>query len=284
MSNYGGQPLDANPFADPSNPFQQSNASAFSLESVGRATPTGGAANIGAYVADHDRRAQELEQKQRELEARERQLQEREAEVEQLKPNWPPFIPFLVHRIELVPADQQKSAKLTYTYWLSLVLALVLNFVVSLLHLFVGGSVGGLISSAVFLVFITIFSFVLWYYPIYTGWRRLNKRGAAILFYMFFIFFAFHIIFCLYMAIGVGAGGSGGLYSTIVLMIDKHWVAGIFGIITSIFWIFQLVGGLVIFRLIWNFKNGSSEINFANAKAEFHGLGTLFKLFRATSG
>lgn len=87
---YGGQPLDANPFADPQNPFQQSNASAFSLESVGRATPTGGAANIGAYVADHDRRAQELEQKQRELEARERQLQQREAEVEQLKPNWPP--------------------------------------------------------------------------------------------------------------------------------------------------------------------------------------------------
>lgn len=50
-------------------------------------------------------------------------------------------VPILVHRIELVPAEQQKSAKLTYTYWLSLVLALVLNFVVSLLHLFVGGSV-----------------------------------------------------------------------------------------------------------------------------------------------
>lgn len=41
---------------------------------------------------------------------------------------------------------------------------------------------GGLISSAVFLAFISIFSFVLWYYPIYTGWRRLHKRGAALLF------------------------------------------------------------------------------------------------------
>jgi hypothetical protein len=40
----------------------------------------------------------------------------------------------------------------------------------------------GVATSAAYLVFITILSFVLWYYPVYTGWCRINKRGAAILF------------------------------------------------------------------------------------------------------
>lgn len=95
-NNYGHN-LDANPFADPAtaNPFgSHGNESAFSLESVGNGgssrQPTGGVENIGAYVADHDRRAQELEAKQRELERREAELQQREAEVAQYKPNWPP--------------------------------------------------------------------------------------------------------------------------------------------------------------------------------------------------
>lgn len=89
-----GHHLDANPFSEPSgagaNPFQQSNESAFSLEEVGRASPSGGVENISAYVADHDRRAQALEAKQRELEAREEQLAQREAEVGAYIPNWPP--------------------------------------------------------------------------------------------------------------------------------------------------------------------------------------------------
>lgn len=88
-----GHHLDANPFSDPStgqNPFQQSNESAFSLEDVDRPAPQGGVENIGAYVADHDRRARELEAKQRELEQREATLAQREAEVGAYVPNWPP--------------------------------------------------------------------------------------------------------------------------------------------------------------------------------------------------
>lgn len=63
-------------------------------------------------------------------------------------------------------------------------------------------SSAGLSASLGFLVFISIFSFVLWYYPIYNGWRRVNKRGAAILFYTYFIFGGFHLLYCLYMTIG----------------------------------------------------------------------------------
>lgn len=89
----GAYRADANPFDDPgSNPFSQSNNSAFSLDDVGggNSAPSGGIANMSAYVADHDRRARDLEAKQRELEERERNLSAREAEVEQYKANWPP--------------------------------------------------------------------------------------------------------------------------------------------------------------------------------------------------
>jgi hypothetical protein len=127
MSNYGNT-LDANPFNDP-NPFQHGNESAYSLDGVGSSQPRGGVENISAYVADHDRRAQELEAKQRELERREAELAQREADVAQYKPNWPPFVPILVHDIKLVPQEQQKNARLMYWYWLALIVTLIVNWV-----------------------------------------------------------------------------------------------------------------------------------------------------------
>lgn len=131
MSNYGNT-LDANPFNDP-NPFQHGNESAYSLDGVSGSgssqQPQGGVENIQAYVADHDSRARELEAKQRELERREAELSQREADVAQYKPNWPPFVPILVHDIKLVPQEQQKNARLMYFYWLALLVTLIINFV-----------------------------------------------------------------------------------------------------------------------------------------------------------
>lgn len=40
-----------------------------------------------------------------------------------------PVIPFLVHDLNLVPTEQRKNAKLMYTYWLLLILTLIINFV-----------------------------------------------------------------------------------------------------------------------------------------------------------
>ncbi|BEJ15665.1 hypothetical protein CspHIS471_0502700 [Cutaneotrichosporon sp. HIS471] len=279
MSNYGNT-LDANPFNDP-NPFQHGNESAYSLDGVSGSSsrqPTGGVENIQAYVADHDRRAQELEAKQRELERREADLTQREADVAQYKPNWPPFVPILVHDIKLVPQEQQKNARLMYYYWLALLLTLIINFV----GCFPLG-VSSIGAGAGYLLFISILSFILWYYPIYTGWRRLHKRGAAILFYTYFIFGGFHLLFALYMCIGAPYTGSAGLFNTITSLIVGHLFAGIVGIFASVGWIVQLLGGIVLYKLVWNYKNHSTEINWASAKSEFTGLKTIFKLFRASS-
>lgn len=103
----------------------------------------------------------------------------------------------------------------------------------------------------------------------------------------YFIFGGIHIIYCLYMAIGAPYTGSSGLVNTIRLLIGEHNVSGIigivFGIIACVGWIVQLLGGLVLYKLVWAFKNSNAEINWANAKTEFTGLKTIFKLFKGSS-
>lgn len=100
---------------------------------------------------------------------------------------------------------------------------------------------------------------------------------------MYFIFGAFHILYSLYMAIGGPSTGSAGLIVTIKMLIDGGvWniIGGVLGVIASLGWIMQCVGGMVLYKLIWNFKNHNAEINWANAKTEFTGLRALFRLFR----
>lgn len=75
--------------------------------------------------------------------------------------------------------------------------------------------------------------------------------------------------------------GSAGLFNTITGLIGKHWVAGIIGVVASVGWLIQLIGGLVLYKLIWNFKNHNAEISWGSAKTEFTGLKTIFKLFRS---
>jgi len=103
---------------------------------------------------------------------------------------------------------------------------------------------------------------------------------------MYFIFGGFHILYSLYMAIGIPWTGSGGFIVTIQKLIShaNAWavIGGIFGLISCLGWLIQSVGGLVLYKLVWNFKNNNAEINWANAKTEFTGLKTLFNLFRKT--
>lgn len=85
------------------------------------------------------------------------------------------------------------------------------------------------------------------------------------------------------MCIGAPYTGSAGLFNTISSLIQGKLVAGILGIIASVGWIIQLLGGIVLYKLVWNYKNHSTEINWSSAKSEFAGLKTIFKLFRASN-
>lgn len=103
------QPLDSNPFSDPSsrtgggaNPFQHANDSAFSLESADterapgggvrttNATGYGFSSNPSQAEAGRSKRSMDLERRERELRDREEAIRGREAAVGAKENNWPP--------------------------------------------------------------------------------------------------------------------------------------------------------------------------------------------------
>ncbi|KAL7422529.1 hypothetical protein Q5752_003177 [Cryptotrichosporon argae] len=268
------QPLDANPFEPSStaNPFAHANDSAFSLESTdtARPGPSGGLQNIGAYVNDHDKRAAELEAKQRELERREREFEERQRAAGVYPNNWPPFIPFLHHDISLITHPHQSTARLLYYQWLALAVTLIVNLLGCIFLLIAGASDGGADTAAAggYVPFIGIASFFLWYWPIYQGYRRVDGRGMAFFFYAYFLFAGFHLLFSIYMTIGIPSTGSAGLINTISSFAQSHILAAVFGIISSVGWILQAAGGGLLYKRVWDFKNGNADINFDSAKQE----------------
>lgn len=77
------QPLDSNPFADPSgrsNPFQHPNDSAISLDSGPRQQPAG----------QRSQRSVDLERREREVQAAEERIRRERAEIDAQANNWPP--------------------------------------------------------------------------------------------------------------------------------------------------------------------------------------------------
>lgn len=289
--------LDSNPFADPSaqNPFtEHANDSAFSLDSqdtarglgISAAPPAGSAGTAagagagswgfgfgsgqGAPKTDTDRRA-DLDAYEARLRAREAEVAQREREVGLQQNNWPPFFPFLHHDITSMPTEHQTVGKLLYTQWLALVATLILNLVGCILLLIAGSSEGGADVGAAggYLPFIGALSFVLWYRPIYLGFKRTEGRAMAVFFYIYFLFAGFNLLFATYMAVGIPSTGSAGLINTISMFSQGHIVAGIFGVLTSVGWVFQAAGGGLLYKRVWDYKNGNGDINFQAASDAF---------------
>ena len=50
---------------------------------------------------------------------------------------------------------------------------------------------------------IGLLSFLLWYRPIYLGFRKPEGKAMAFFIYTFFLFAGFHLLFSVYMAIGI---------------------------------------------------------------------------------
>ncbi|KAI0340088.1 scamp-domain-containing protein [Trametopsis cervina] len=243
--------LDTNPFDDP-NPYSTSTPSVAS------------------------KRAQELEQRERDLERREQELNQRADHIRQHgRNNWPPFYPLIFHSIqEEIPEASRPLITRLYQLWMLLALTLLLNFVACLILLISGADgIGTLITSIIFLVFITPLSFFLWYRPIYNGYMK----EQALYYYMYFVFGGFHLLFSLYAIIGPKGAGAAGIVQTIAAFVEHHIVAGIFSAIAAVGWVLQGLGNAFYFRQIWvhrkaaghTFEKAKSELATHGAKAYF---------------
>lgn len=88
---------------------------------------------------------------------------------------------------------------------------------------------------------------------------------------LYFVFGGFNLAYAAYMAIGIPSTGSAGLINTIAMFSQKHIVAAVFGLLTSIGWILQFVGGGILYQRVWHYKNGNADISFQEVSPAFRG-------------
>lgn len=244
--------LDTNPFDDPTTPAQSSHP----VEQT---------------------RLEELRQRERDLERREEELNKKAEHIRQHgKNNWPPFLPLIFHSIaDEIPEASRPLITRLYQLWLVLVATLILNMVACIFILLAGSQDGGrdLGASIGYLFLISITSFLLWYRPIYNGYMK----EQSLYYYFYFFFGGFHLLFSVYMIIGVPSTGSAGLIQTIQMYARHYYVAAILGTIATVGWTIQGLGNAFYYRQIYahhtaaghSMEKAKTELASHGAKAYF---------------
>ncbi|KAF9507855.1 hypothetical protein BS47DRAFT_1373784 [Hydnum rufescens UP504] len=219
----------------------------------------------------------DLERRERELQAREAALNSRQALLERRpKSNWPFFYPLIFHSIELeIPEPSRPLMSRLYQLWLVLLATLVINIIACIFILIAGSSDGGkdLGASISYLPLIGILSFLLWYRPIYNGYMK----EQALYYYLYFFFCGWHLLFSVYMIIGIPSTGSAGLIQTVSMFSRGHIAAAILGVFATAGWTVQGLGNLFYYREIWSHHNAEGH-SFTKAKGELaeHGARSYF--------
>ncbi|KAF5373556.1 hypothetical protein D9758_000597 [Tetrapyrgos nigripes] len=241
-----------------------------------------------------DARLEQLRQRELDLERREQELNAKAQHIrEHGRKNWPFFYPLIYHDIAgllpLISTNSPVSSRTTeeipeasrplvtrlYQLWLVLFATLIINMVACILILIAGSSDGGrdVGASIGYLFMISITSFLLWYRPIYNGYMK----EQSLYYYLYFFFCGWHLIFSIYMIIGIPSTGSAGLIQTIQMFTGHHWVAAIFGLVATVGWILQGVGNTWYYRQIYAHHNAAGH-TMEKAKTELasHGAKAYF--------
>lgn len=222
-------------------------------------------------------RLETIRQREVDLERREQELNKKAEHIRQHgRNNWPPFFPLIFHSIQdEIPEASRPLITRMYQLWLLLVGTLLVNMVACILILLSGSPDGGrdLGASIGYVFTITLSSFLLWYRPIYNGYMK----EQALYYYLYFFFCGFHLLFSVYMIIGVPSTGSAGLIRTIQMFSGGHWVAASFCLVATIGWIVQGVGLAFYYRQIYA-HNTAAGHTMEKAKTELatHGAKAYF--------
>jgi len=246
--------LDANPFDDPA-PLSSS---------------AGPPHNAATRMDDLNRRERDLERREQEL------TQKAENFRKNGRNNWPFFFPLIFHSIQdEIPEASRFLITRLYQLWLVLLGTLVVNMVACIFVLTAGAPNGGsdLGTSIGYLVVITPLSFLLWYRPVYNGYMK----EQALYYYLYFFFGGFHLLFSVYMIIGIPSTGSAGLIQTIQMYTRPALVAAILGTIATVGWVIQGLGNAFYYRQIWaHHKDAGHSVEKAKSELATHGAKAYF--------
>jgi len=223
-------------------------------------------------------RIADLERREREVAAREREVT---AQAEHIRKhgvikNFPPFFPLIYHSIsDEIPEPSRPTMTRLFQLWLLLLLTLVLNLVACIFILLAGAPDGGrdLGAGIMYLFVIGALSFLTWYRPIYNGYMK----EQSLYYYLYFFFCGWHLLFSIYMIIGIPGTGSAGLINTISMFSRGAIVAGVLGAIASAGWVLSTLGLMFYYRQTWahhttaghSLEKAKAELATNGAKAYF---------------
>ncbi|CAA7271655.1 unnamed protein product [Cyclocybe aegerita] len=224
-----------------------------------------------------DARLEEIRRREQDLARREAELNNKAEHIRRHgRNNFPPFFPLIFHSIpDEIPEASRPLITRLFQLWLVLAATTVVNLVACIIALISGSSTGGadLGGSIGYLIFIPVLAFLLWYRPIYNGYMK----EQALYFYLYFFFCGFHLLYSIYMIIGIPSTGSAGLFLTIRFFSNRHWVAAVFGVIATVGWSVQGVGNAYYYREIYNHHTAAGH-TMEKAKTELasHGAKAYF--------
>ncbi|KAK1228425.1 hypothetical protein PQX77_008563 [Marasmius sp. AFHP31] len=226
---------------------------------------------------EHNARMEQIRQREADLERRETELNKRAEQVRNHgRKNWPPFFPIIYHDIkDEIPEASRPLITRLYQLWLVLVVTLLINMIACIFILIAGSTDGGkdVGSSIGYIFVITITSFLLWYRPIYNGYMK----EQSLYYYLYFFFCGFHLLFSIYMIIGIPSTGSAGLIQTVQMFSNRHWAAAVLALIATIGWFIQGLGNAFYYKQIYAHHNAQGH-TMEKAKTELatHGAKSYF--------
>jgi hypothetical protein len=202
-----------------------------------------------------------LKEQEATLAQREFIVRQQEQELRQYGrlPNWPRCRPLLYHSIEDdVAEDHQKLVKSAYYYWIASVSTLGFNVVTTFAILISGAqnvTTGGTDfgMGVVYFFLISPLSFILWYQPLYRGFSSTSTSfvsDKSVYLLVFFVFFTCHLLFQLYMGMGIPGKGGGGLINMIAMFAAGKHLAGALLVVSTVLWLTSVLFCIVLLQIV----------------------------------
>uniref|UniRef100_A0A7N0SWN0 Secretory carrier-associated membrane protein n=1 Tax=Kalanchoe fedtschenkoi TaxID=63787 RepID=A0A7N0SWN0_KALFE len=266
---YDANPFDeeeeVNPFSNPGRvpPATNSRLSPLPPEPAGF--------NYDIPLDNDNAGFKDLKKKEKELQAKEAELKKREQEVKRKEDaaaragivieekNWPPFFPIIHHDIaNEIPIHLQRLQYVAFTTLLGLVACLLWNFI-AVTTAWIRGA-GATIWFLAIIYFISGVpgAYVLWYRPLY----RASRTESALKFGWFFLFYALHILFCVFAAVAPPVVFRGKSLTGILPAIDligDHILVGIFYFIGFGFFCLESVVSIWVIQQVYMYFRGSGK-------------------------
>ncbi|KAK9936297.1 hypothetical protein M0R45_013146 [Rubus argutus] len=266
-SNPFAEEEEVNPFSNHGNvaPAKNSRLSPLPPERAGFNYGIGETVDIPIdATGDLKKRERELQAKEAELRRREEVVKRKEdaaarAGIVLEEKNWPSFFPLIHHDIaNEIPIHLQRVQYVAFTTWLGIIACLFWNIIAVTTAWIKGEGVKIWFLAVIYFIAGAPGSYVLWYRPLY----RVFRSESALKYGWFFLFYLFHIGFCILAAVAPPIIFKGKSLTGILAAIDvlgDHALVGIFYFIGFGMFCLESVLSIWVIQQVYMYFRGSGK-------------------------